>query len=120
VECAAERVLFDQALVDANHRYDFVANDSASALKAVKPDGGLIVWEDFYHSSGRNFDANSDPSVCKDLNDVKKTDWDLLHTSGTPLVVGGLGLPSPSDARIVQPEEISVTNQDLVRYRGVR
>jgi predicted O-methyltransferase YrrM len=36
----------DLVLIDANHQYEFVKRDTATALKMIKP-GGVIVWDDY-------------------------------------------------------------------------
>jgi len=36
----------DLVLVDADHTYDFVKTDSATAFKLLRP-GGIIIWDDY-------------------------------------------------------------------------
>lgn len=66
----------DFVLVDACHQFDFVAMDTANALRAVRP-GGIVLWHDFYP------DVSSWPDVFRYLNVFSRQHAGVVHIAGT-------------------------------------
>jgi hypothetical protein len=71
--------MVDLVFVDGSHSYDYVVNDSATALKLLKADGGTIVWHDY----------GVWPDVTKALNELNERmpSLRLVHVKDTSLVV---------------------------------
>jgi len=44
---APYRHQIDCVFVDGSHAYDYVINDSRTALELLRPEGGVIVWHDY-------------------------------------------------------------------------
>ena len=65
----------DVVFVDGSHAHSYVVNDSAKALRMVRP-GGLVLWHDYSPGS---------PGVFRALNELSRR-LPLLHVEGTTLV----------------------------------
>lgn len=72
----------DMVFVDGAHSYDYVKNDTAVALRLLKPEGGLILWHDYGSPYWKD--------LTRALNELHKTDPQfktMQHVKGTALVV---------------------------------
>lgn len=65
----------DAVFVDGSHAYSYVVNDSAKALRMVRP-GGLVLWHDY---------SPECPGVFRALNELSGR-YPLSHLQGTTLV----------------------------------
>lgn len=65
----------DVVFVDGSHAYSYVVNDSAKALRMVRP-GGLVLWHDY---------SPECPGVFRALNELSVR-YPLSHLQGTTLV----------------------------------
>jgi len=65
----------DVVFVDGSHAYSYVVNDTAKALRMVRP-GGLVLWHDY---------SPACPGVFRALNDLARR-LPLVHVEGTTLV----------------------------------
>lgn len=65
----------DAVFVDGSHAYSYVVNDSAKALRMVRP-GGLVLWHDY---------SPECPGVFRALNELSAR-YPLAHLQGTTLV----------------------------------
>lgn len=81
----------DVVFVDGSHAYSYVVNDSAKALRMVRP-GGLVLWHDYSPACRGVFRA---------LNGLARG-LPLVHVAGTTLVAyrreGAVGRPDPGDS----------------------
>ncbi len=66
----------DFIFIDAGHTYEFVANDTAHAVKMLRP-GGVIVWHDY---------APKSPGVASFARDFSRKQ-PLFWIAGTSLLV---------------------------------
>jgi hypothetical protein len=65
----------DVVFVDGSHAYSYVVNDTAKALRMVRP-GGLVLWHDY---------SPECPGVFRALNELAAR-LPLVHVAGTTLV----------------------------------
>ena len=75
----------DVVFVDGSHAYSYVVNDTAKALRMVRP-GGLVLWHDY---------SPDRPGVFRALNELAAR-LPLVHVRGTTLVA--YRKDSPTDA----------------------
>lgn len=70
----------DLILVDACHQFDFIAKDTANALRGIRP-GGVVIWHDFYP------DVSSWPDVFRYLSAFAHEHPGVVHVQGTHFAV---------------------------------
>lgn len=72
------RKCIDAAFVDASHSYEYVLQDSLTALQLIRPEGGVILWHDYGRWDG----------VTRALNQLRRTSSafnGLVRIEGTTL-----------------------------------
>jgi predicted O-methyltransferase YrrM len=76
---SAHRAQYDLIFVDGSHGYSYVVNDSAKALRMLRP-GGVILWHDY-----RGPDHPETKDVRRALNELTAR-LSLVQLEGTSLV----------------------------------
>ena len=72
----------DVVFVDGSHSYEYVRADTATALKLIKPEGGLILWHDYGSKWWKD--------LTRAMNELYENESRLRtmrHIRGTTLVV---------------------------------
>lgn len=69
----------DFILIDANHAYDYVKNDTEKALKMISPINSVIIWHDYENSQFQG--------LTKYLDDLAMDGLPLLHIEETMLAI---------------------------------
>ena len=72
----------DVVFVDGAHSYDYVKNDTAIALRLLKPEGGMIMWHDYSSTYWKD--------LTRAINELHSTQTHfktMRHVKGTVLVV---------------------------------